>query len=117
MCMGRTYGRRVDVYAFGVMFYELLTKAMVSAKLMLDTPSKLERYVHSTHEGHRNPIPSYVPKPLADLISDCWAHDDAHRPTADQLLKRLLKLQENGVANSMSTLDRTQPCEQCCAVE
>ncbi len=78
---------RVDLYAFGVMAYEMLTgqppfhgrtpQALLTAHLV-------EAPVHL-----RERLPA-LPGPLADLVMQCLEKDPARRPaTADEILSRL----------------------------
>lgn len=46
----------------------------------------------AVRSGERQPIPEDVPKPLAELIARCWAHEAKERPTMRRVVDELKKL-------------------------
>ncbi len=91
-CFSGTVDVRTDIYAFGVMAYEVLT----GVRPWKDCPPESNRlgYWRDCHEN-RTPVPILsvrpdVPKWLARLVTDCLAKDSARRtPDASVLLHRL----------------------------
>jgi serine/threonine protein kinase len=71
---GAGYGARVDVYAFGMLLYEL-----ASDRVPFDGVERaaVQRAVVA---GARPQLPAGVPAPLAALIRRCWDADPRRRP-------------------------------------
>ena len=64
------YGRRVDVYAFGVVVYELFAHTIASARLGLDNPYKEQLYMKKVKEhGIGLGVPDSWPESLRSLAS------------------------------------------------
>lgn len=82
-----TYGFKVDVYAFGMMAYELLTgiEPFHDVKNPAGIPQKVLK-------GTRPNIPSFIQKPFKELITSCWAQDPDDRPNFDEIVEGLTQL-------------------------
>jgi serine/threonine protein kinase len=76
------YGLNVDVYAFGMMLYVVLTNSYPFPKL--NDFQRQEKIVN----GQRPDIPGYVGKFYKDLITECWSQVPAERPTFAQILTK-----------------------------
>eukprot|EP00793_Prasinoderma_coloniale_P001449 PRCOL_00005224-RA len=108
------YGRRVDIYSFGVALYELLAATVVSARYGLDHPRKVERYLQRVcEESHRPPLPSGWPQSIRSLVEDCWAQDWQRRPSAAQIVRRLEAIQEAGDAEAVFLRGGGPPACSC----
>ena len=67
-----------DIFSYGVVVWELYTTV---------TPSKvLKRQVVVMGDNQRLKIPGDCPKPIADMIRQCWESDYKARPTMDRVL-------------------------------
>jgi ankyrin repeat protein len=78
----RTYGPPVDVFAFGMVLYELLTESIPYQGL-----SQAE--IYRLLEGRNRPIlpPDVRGEPIGMLIYDCWAHEPERRPTFREIFR------------------------------
>eukprot|EP00899_Mesostigma_viride_P014134 jgi/Mesvir1/22721/Mv14129-RA.1 len=83
---GGRYNEKVDVYAFGILLNELLTKQPPFDGAMLGDIKA------SVAKGERPPLSLTCPRELANLIKDCWAQDSAARPSFDDIAESLRKL-------------------------
>ncbi|KAK1267065.1 Serine/threonine-protein kinase HT1 [Acorus gramineus] len=86
----RKYDKKVDVFSFAMILYEMLEG---------DPPLvNLEPYEAAKHvsEGHRPTfrVKGLLPD-LKDLTEKCWADDMNRRPPFLEILKRLEKIKEN----------------------
>ncbi len=75
--LGQNITPLVDIYAFGILFFELITGAK---PIMAETVDKIFQQI--LHEPlNLDPLrPLQVPQKLFDLIAKCTAKDPAHRP-------------------------------------
>lgn len=93
---GDAYGTAIDIYSLSMVFYSMATgvapftdlksgaRPHTPAQIMMKTAVKRERPI----------IPAAVHPSVAAIIRDCWDHFPKKRPTAEQLLERLVDLQQ-----------------------
>ena len=81
------YGYKVDVYAYGMLIYELLTG--IEPFNEVSNPNSIPLKVCN---GIRPDIPSYVSKPFRNLIRQCWAQNPNDRPSFDIIIEQLMKI-------------------------
>jgi len=81
VAMGLPYGGSVDVYSFGILFWQLCT---------LKTP--YSGYSIKMHHnlvvrgGHRPKFDRFLPASWKQLTTDCWSDDPRSRPDFDRVL-------------------------------
>ncbi|KAE8730001.1 transmembrane emp24 domain-containing protein p24delta9-like [Hibiscus syriacus] len=87
----RKYDKKVDVFSFAMVFYEMIEGEPPFAN---HEPYEAAKFVA---DGHRPNFrsKSFVSE-LRDLTGKCWAPDMNHRPTFLDILKTLEKTKENG---------------------
>jgi len=68
MIKGKCYGRKVDVYSFGLILWEL-----VSGTLPFADMNPVQVAVAVIDKNSRPVIPTHCPHGLRDLINQCWA--------------------------------------------
>ena len=79
-----------DVYAFGATAYELLT-----GKLPFPAGELLSAKLREAYE----PLPADIPKPLADLVAQCFKPDPGARPQAAAVSKVLAAILANPITS------------------
>uniref|UniRef100_A0A6B2L3R2 Protein kinase domain-containing protein n=1 Tax=Arcella intermedia TaxID=1963864 RepID=A0A6B2L3R2_9EUKA len=113
------YGQHTDVYSFGLLWYEILTRLSP----FKDKPEEYkgrEGQAKYTLEGHRPKPPSKWPKELRLLMRSCWDETPSQRPTFAQILNQwdtlaelLLLPSEDKYAKNLSRAlwkDQTKLC-------
>ena len=83
------YGLPVDCYAFGIMLWQLLT----SLQPYGDSGYRGPVLLNKVKDGLRPIIHEWMPRSLETLIRACWAEAEHLRPTANELVQRLLAVQ------------------------
>ena len=80
------YSASVDVYAFSMIAYEIVTGKVPFSELGQITPPVLGIKVM---KGYRPPFPSFVPVKMQNLISRCWSQNSEERPTFSEIFELL----------------------------
>jgi len=83
--MGKPLSEKADVYAFGIVFWEMLTGVEPFAE-------------HESYNGfvsaicqkrERPPIPADMHPSVTKLLQDCWAHEATARPSFTEIITRI----------------------------
>lgn len=86
----KEYNTKVDVYAFAIMLYELLTET-----LAFDDITSVQKLVTDVCRGKRPPIPKTMNDTYRDLITKCWSDKANSRPS----FRRICSWMEEGKLN------------------
>lgn len=78
------YNEAVDVYAFGIVLWEIVTGECPEYHFQ-----DLKQLMRSVISGQRLSIPSDVPASLSELIQQCWHQDPKLRPAFDEIVETL----------------------------
>ncbi len=91
----KQYGFKCDVFSLGMVICELVTGFYpFDGPNKAAAPSKTTVFETAIVAGLRAPIPKDCHPQLASLISDCWKDAADERPDIDQVMNRLLALQD-----------------------
>lgn len=85
------YGEKTDIYSFGLIWWQILTKK----NPFMDRPNKYpgkDGLVKYILEGNRPPLPKPWPDSLKQIISACWSPQQGKRPSFRQILDKWDKL-------------------------
>ncbi|XP_062163679.1 serine/threonine-protein kinase STY17-like isoform X2 [Alnus glutinosa] len=89
----KAYDHKVDVFSFGVLLWELLTR-----KLPYEHLTPLQAAVGVVQKGLRPTIPADTHPKLVELLERCWQQDPSLRPEFSeivQILQHMAKMVED----------------------
>eukprot|EP00005_Dracoamoeba_jomungandri_P004692 CAMPEP_0174257848 /NCGR_PEP_ID=MMETSP0439-20130205/6952_1 /TAXON_ID=0 /ORGANISM="Stereomyxa ramosa, Strain Chinc5" /LENGTH=432 /DNA_ID=CAMNT_0015341127 /DNA_START=847 /DNA_END=2141 /DNA_ORIENTATION=- len=88
MLRTRTYGKKVDVYSFAMVLWQMITGEKLIKGFGFETSkiTPLQIALNVCVEKARPTIPASSPAWLTNLICSCWAHEQADRPTFDDII-------------------------------
>lgn len=78
-----TYDEKIDVYAYGILLWEILAK-----KLPYENIDQSTIIAEVLVNNIRPKIPVDSPGPLIDLMQSCWQRDPTKRPSFTEILKK-----------------------------
>jgi serine/threonine protein kinase len=77
---GERSTKKVDVFAFGLILYELLV-----GKSAFPLDANAARMARLHIDNFRPEIPNYVNPPIQRIIERCWSKDAKSRPSFDEI--------------------------------
>jgi serine/threonine protein kinase len=86
------FSKDSDVYAFGILLWEVYTRLEVHDRL-----SAAQIIAKVAHEGLRPPVPRNCP--WADLMTSCWEQNNRMRPGFNKILTELSAMYSSAKAN------------------
>eukprot|EP01121_Diplochlamys_sp_Union-15-3_P015711 TRINITY_DN5240_c0_g1_i2.p1 TRINITY_DN5240_c0_g1~~TRINITY_DN5240_c0_g1_i2.p1 ORF type:complete len:332 (-),score=55.29 TRINITY_DN5240_c0_g1_i2:32-1027(-) len=82
---GKSLNEKVDVYSYGIVFWEMLTR-----KEPFEDMNSYDSFVAAVCDNQeRPPIDDSIPKPLVPLLKACWHENPSQRPSFEQIIKQL----------------------------
>lgn len=86
--MGRKYTEKADVYAFGIILWEILTRLEP-----YEDKEPMQIVVEVVNDNLRPTLPPpFCDSPLVSLMKDCWGENPEQRPSFDKILERLIEI-------------------------
>jgi serine/threonine protein kinase len=94
---GSSANQKTDVYAMGIMLWEILAGKMVwfNEEGFALTPGQLVAKHTKLERPDLSDIDDSVDPDVVALMRACWAQDPSHRPTAEELWRRMSLLDVN----------------------
>jgi serine/threonine protein kinase len=81
MFNSKRYGLKVDVYAFGILLWVMLTEELPFPEM-----DGVQIALAVVNDQRRPPIPPRAPPGLERMIRQCWAQDAHERPTFENIV-------------------------------
>eukprot|EP00475_Leptophrys_vorax_P041281 TRINITY_DN77854_c0_g1_i1.p1 TRINITY_DN77854_c0_g1~~TRINITY_DN77854_c0_g1_i1.p1 ORF type:complete len:292 (+),score=19.79 TRINITY_DN77854_c0_g1_i1:106-876(+) len=85
----KPYTRKVDVYSFGIVLWELVT-----CELPFKGSTFIQLAYNVVNKNMRPEVPPTCNPELAKLMTECWDADANRRPEFTEVVSRLEKIQE-----------------------
>jgi len=90
------YDYAVDVFAFGIVLWEILTRSEVYPNLK--TQKGVQQFVLN---GNRPEVPDFCPGPFARLMTSCWDTNPSCRPSFLDIVIQLEAMADSPVPKSI----------------
>jgi len=120
------FTEKCDVFSFGIILWEMITKGDMSSAVFISPVSTLQpifelspdleqvhpiqkRLLENVASGARPNVPLYCLSDYAKMIEDCWAHNPDDRPTFRQIQERLNQMKEFEEKNIIPELIKVDP--------
>jgi serine/threonine protein kinase len=79
----KKYSEKADVYSFGIVLWEIY-----SGQVPYEGMQQIQTGLGVLNKNLRPKIPHACPKPIANLIKQCWDKDPKKRPSFETILKK-----------------------------
>ena len=87
--LGDPYNIKVDVYAFGIMMFEVLTDSFAYPELLNGSITDFKFQNNVINNNYRPKFTFPIKKTLQELIIQCWSHNPEDRPSFDEIFEKL----------------------------
>ncbi|XXG77413.1 hypothetical protein AAC387_Pa08g1570 [Persea americana] len=106
MIKHKVYGRKVDVYSFGLVLWE-----MVTGTIPYEEMTPIQAAFAVVNKNSRPVIPTDCPASLRALIEQCWSLDPEKRPEFWQIVKVLEQFESSLAQDGTLNLVQTSTCQ------
>lgn len=87
---GNRFSTKADVYAFGILMYEVVTGTSAMKSMTNNKPFNARKFMNSVVSGGRPTFQDEEIKPgLRRMIEQCWSNNPDERPTFSELYSKL----------------------------
>ena len=94
LCEGRTYNKKVDVYSFAVVLWEMLHRWATGEYLLPFASLDSWSIDDAILKGSRPTIPSCTPKAVIRVVVKCWEPDPNDRLDFKAVIRILTSVQQ-----------------------
>lgn len=109
--LDQPYNEKADVFSFGVVMYELLTRSLL---LFTHTPAKCledaQEYARKVSTGFRPELQPSINPVMWDIIQRCWATEPLDRPDMMEVAEQL----ETWLKDQLKAPPEPQTSCHCC---
>ncbi|XP_061341542.1 serine/threonine/tyrosine-protein kinase HT1-like [Gastrolobium bilobum] len=106
MIKRKSYGRKVDVYSFGLILWEMLT-----GTIPYEDMNPIQAAFAVVNKNSRPVIPSDCPSAMRALIEQCWSLQPDKRPEFWQIVKVLEQFESSLARDGNLTLVQSPSCQ------
>ncbi|KAK7400586.1 hypothetical protein VNO78_11796 [Psophocarpus tetragonolobus] len=106
MIKRKSYGRKVDVYSFGLILWE-----MVTGTIPYEDMTPIQAAFAVVNKNSRPVIPSDCPNAMRALIEQCWSLNPDKRPEFWQIVKVLEQFESSLAHEGTLTLVQNPCCQ------
>ena len=85
------YSREIDVYSFGILFWEILT-GQIPFQELKDNPNTCDKIENMIINGYRpslDILPNDIPPCIIEIIKECWSSKPSARPSLGKIISIL----------------------------
>ena len=95
------YSRKIDVYSFGILFWEILTGKIPFHELSdhSRTCNRIEEEIINGYRPSIDDLPHDVPEHITQIIQECWDPNPNFRPNFGKIISILTIILHLGISN------------------
>ena len=95
------YSKEIDVYSFGILFWEILTGKIPFQELKENpkTCHKIESMIIDGYRPSLHMLPDDIPPCVIEIIKDCWHSKPSQRPTLGKIISILTIILQLEISN------------------
>mmetsp|Transcript_4798 Transcript_4798/g.11391 ORF Transcript_4798/g.11391 Transcript_4798/m.11391 type:complete len:540 (-) Transcript_4798:139-1758(-) len=103
--LAQQYGEKADIFSFAIVLWEMLS-GNEPYKEVKNQGFFLHKDIAENQKRPKWPIPEIIPLNVRAVVEECWQHKSNLRPSMDEVVKKLEKLQK-GLDNQTSSKANT----------
>ena len=93
------YSKEIDVYSFGILFWEILTGKIPFQELKEKDTCDIEKMIINGYRPPLNILPDDTPLCIIEIINDCWNATPSKRPTLGRIASILTIILQLNISN------------------
>ena len=93
------YSKEIDVYSFGILFWEILTGKIPFQELKEKDTCDIEKMIINGYRPPLDILPDDTPLCIIEIINDCWNATPSNRPTLGRIISILTIILQLNITN------------------